>query len=202
MGTMISKLNAKQFLEMIIAGKNCLGKHVSEVNAFNEFPTPDHDTGTNMLRTMMSTVTYAGYDLGDDKLSLGEFAIRISIRISISARGKSGTVLAIFFVGFVEPLEHKPYINSRILMQCFQNAYVSMNSYHQSHANCIPDIMQIMEKMVDAAERISEKNDLGRMMHRIINDAQEHVKKNNITDAGCIGLLHIIEGMYLSLCDK
>lgn len=199
---MISTLDAKQFLEMIIAGKENLEKHVDEVDALNELPTPDHDTGANMLRTMMSTVTYAGYDFGDGKLTLGELALRVSIRIGISAKGKSGVILHKFLDGFVGPLEKQQLLNSQHLKNSFQNAQTNLIVLHQLHANCIPEIMQVMEKMVDAAERLSEKNDLGRMMYCMVIDAQECIKENEITDAGCIGLLYVIEGMYLSFCDK
>ena len=78
-----------------------LGNHSDRLNAINVFPVADGDTGSNLYLTAR-----AGHDAVSklDSLDVGGY-LEVAARAAMeSARGNSGTLLAVFLSGLAEPL--------------------------------------------------------------------------------------------------
>ena len=78
-----------------------LGNHSDRLNAINVFPVADGDTGSNLYLTAR-----AGHDAVSelDSPDVGGY-LEIAARAAMeSARGNSGTLLAVFLSGLAEPL--------------------------------------------------------------------------------------------------
>ncbi|MGV2953984.1 DAK2 domain-containing protein [Glutamicibacter sp. AGC46] len=86
--------------EWLARSVKSLGNHSDRLNAINVFPVADGDTGSNLYLTAR-----AGHDAiskleSDDIGGFLEVAARASME---SARGNSGTLLAVFLSGLSEP---------------------------------------------------------------------------------------------------
>lgn len=67
-----------------------LKEHEDQLNSINVFPIADKDTGTNLYKTL---------DVQIDADNFKDFIFQLSDKVLYSARGSSGNILALFFVG-------------------------------------------------------------------------------------------------------
>ena len=98
-----------------------LGNHSDRLNAINVFPVADGDTGTNLYLTAR-----AGHDAvskleSDDIGGFLEVAARASME---SARGNSGTLLAVFLSGLSEPWRGHDRLSASLLSKGLERAKV------------------------------------------------------------------------------
>ena len=86
-------ITGQLYRAMAMSGAAMLSDRKEEINNLNVFPVPDGDTGINMSLTM-STVGNA-----TDGMGVGECAEKIAGFMLRSARGNSGAILSLFFLG-------------------------------------------------------------------------------------------------------
>jgi dihydroxyacetone kinase-like predicted kinase len=89
-----------------------LGNHSDRLNAINIFPVADGDTGSNLYVTArIAHDAVSVFDTDDIGALLGS-AGRAGME---SARGNSGTLLAVFLLGFSEPMVGHTRLTGRLI---------------------------------------------------------------------------------------
>ena len=90
-------LDGQGLKQLVEAGMTWLRTNQQMVNAFNVFPVPDGDTGTNMLLTMQ-----AAYDeiARSGENNIGKMAHAVAQGALMGARGNSGVILSQIWRGF------------------------------------------------------------------------------------------------------
>ena len=89
-------LDGQTFKTLVTNGCQSLINDIDRINALNDFPVPDGDTGTNMRMTIEGGVKAI---LAIDTNSIGEMSKKLSRAMTMSARGNSGVILSQFFKG-------------------------------------------------------------------------------------------------------
>ncbi|WP_190265001.1 DAK2 domain-containing protein [Glutamicibacter nicotianae] len=107
--------------EWLARSVKSLGNHSDRLNAINVFPVADGDTGSNLYLTAR-----AGHDAiskleSDDIGGFLEVAARASLE---SARGNSGTLLAVFLSGLSEPWSGHERLTAPLLALGLERAKV------------------------------------------------------------------------------
>ncbi|WIV45390.1 DAK2 domain-containing protein [Glutamicibacter nicotianae] len=107
--------------EWLARSVKSLGNHSDRLNAINVFPVADGDTGSNLYLTAR-----AGHDAiskleSDDIGGFLEVAARASME---SARGNSGTLLAVFLSGLSEPWSGHERLTAPLLALGLERAKV------------------------------------------------------------------------------
>lgn len=98
-----------------------LANHSDRLNAINVFPVADGDTGSNLYLTVR-----AGHDAVSELQTedLGGF-LEVAARAAMeSARGNSGTLLAVFLSGLSEPLRGQERLTAPLLALGLERAKV------------------------------------------------------------------------------
>jgi DAK2 domain fusion protein YloV len=190
---------------MLVSAANSLENYKATVNSLNVFPVPDGDTGTNMSMTMMSAIkeVQRAKDLPLD--SIAEAAANGSL---MGARGNSGVILSQLLRGFARGTKGKGTLYSRDLALAFREgvstAYkavmkptegtiltVARESADRAVelSKNVSNIITLMEKVFEYAETVLDRTP----------DMLPVLKKAKVVDAGGMGLLIILKGMYEAL---
>jgi DAK2 domain fusion protein YloV len=85
----------------VIAFRDTMRLHATEINRLNVYPVPDGDTGTNMARTLDAVVA----ELADAPTDLTGTCTAISHGSLMGARGNSGVILSQILRGFAGALQ-------------------------------------------------------------------------------------------------
>jgi len=94
-----------------------VGRAAPRLDALNLFPVPDADTGTNMLATLTAARTAAEACPASD--AAGAVRARAGAAALDSARGNSGTLLAVTLEGMAEPLRGRERVDAFALAAAF-----------------------------------------------------------------------------------
>lgn len=99
---MNNKINAEQFVQMMISGANNLYNNRQTVDDLNVFPVPDGDTGTNMSMTINAMADALGEHISKSVAKAADTAGYATLR---GARGNSGVILSQLFRGMSKGLK-------------------------------------------------------------------------------------------------
>lgn len=197
------KINGIQFYNMVINASNRLEEQKAFVNSLNVFPVPDGDTGTNMSMTFKSAVTEIE---NIDTNSIGEISKKLSRGALMGARGNSGVILSQVFRGIAKGLEDKDEVDASE----FANSLLegSKAAYKAVMRPTEGTILTIIRAAGESAVK-SSSTDITELMEEvcfysesILNKTPEMLpvlKKAKVVDAGGMGLLIILKGMYEAL---
>lgn len=194
------KIGGQCFYNMMVNASNKLEEQKDYVNSLNVFPVPDGDTGTNMSMTFRSAVSEI--ENMQDK-PICEIAKKLSRGALMGARGNSGVILSQIFRGIAKGLEEKDEVNSEefanSLMEGSKSAYKAVMRPTEG------TILTIVRAAGESAVR-SNKEDMSDLLEEvceysknILNKTPEMLpvlKKAKVVDAGGMGLLIILQGMY------
>ena len=98
-----------------------LGNHSDRLNAINIFPVADGDTGSNLYLTARSAHdAISKLETAD----IGELMTMASRAAMESARGNSGTLLAVFMAGMAEPLSGVERLTAPVLATALERGKV------------------------------------------------------------------------------
>ncbi|HCV6149153.1 TPA: fatty acid kinase catalytic subunit FakA [Staphylococcus aureus] len=202
---MISKINGKLFVDMIIQGAQNLSNNADLVDSLNVYPVPDGDTGTNMNLTMTS-----GREEVENNLSknIGELGKTFSKGLLMGARGNSGVILSQLFRGFCKNIESESEINSKLLAESFQAGVET--AYKAVMKPVEGTILTVAKDAAQAAiEKANNTEDCIELMEYIIVKANESLentpnllavlKEVGVVDSGGKGLLCVYEGFLKAL---
>ncbi|MEA4827743.1 MAG: DAK2 domain-containing protein [Clostridium sp.] len=200
------KIDGHDLRNMVINAANTLQENKDFVNSLNVFPVPDGDTGTNMSMTFKSAVSEIE---NLESKSISEVAKRISKGALMGARGNSGVILSQIFRGIAKGLEDKDEVDAATLANSLKEgsnfAYKAVmrptegtiltiiRAAGESAVNAKEsDIVKLLKKVCDYTQVILDKTP----------DMLPALKEAKVVDAGGMGLLIILKGMYSALKDN
>jgi hypothetical protein len=97
MSTVLERLAAADFRDIVVAYRDALRAHQEELNRLNVYPVPDGDTGTNMALTLESVV--GELESAD---AMTEVCQAVAHGSLMGARGNSGVILSQILRGLAD----------------------------------------------------------------------------------------------------
>jgi DAK2 domain fusion protein YloV len=197
------KIDGIHFYNMVVNASNKLEEQKAFVNSLNVFPVPDGDTGTNMSMTFRAAVSEIE-NIGSK--SIGEVSKRLAKGALMGARGNSGVILSQVFRGIAKGLEDKTEVD----VLEFANALLegSKSAYKAVMRPTEGTILTIIRAAGESAVRSTATN-ITALMEEVceqseimLNKTPEMLpvlKKAKVVDAGGMGLLIILKGMFEAL---
>ncbi len=200
-------VNGQTLRDAIISGANNIYNHRREVDELNVFPVPDGDTGTNMSMTIKN----AALELSNvpNGASAGDVAKKAASAMLRGARGNSGVILSLLFRGLSKGLAGKDSATAEDISQAFKigvdAAYksvmkptegtiltVAREAYENTRDKTSATIEDFILIYIEEAKKSLEKTP----------DLLPTLKKAGVVDAGGMGYIVILEGMYSVLSGK
>ncbi|MFA9398610.1 MAG: DAK2 domain-containing protein [Clostridiaceae bacterium] len=195
-----SKIDGKIFSNMIINAANSLEDQKEYVNSLNVFPVPDGDTGTNMSMTFKAAVDEIK---NSSLISIDDVAKKVSRGALMGARGNSGVILSQIFRGFSKALNGKIEANADDIKLALKEG--SNSAYKAVMRPTEGTILTIIRAAGEFAEK-SEEQDVTNLFKEVCNhceyvlsktpDMLPVLKKAKVVDAGGMGLLILLKGMF------
>ncbi|MFL0268228.1 DAK2 domain-containing protein [Candidatus Clostridium radicumherbarum] len=197
------KIDGIHFYNMVVNASNKLEEQKAFVNSLNVFPVPDGDTGTNMSMTFRAAVSEIE---NMNSISIGEVSKRLAKGALMGARGNSGVILSQVFRGIAKGLEDKTEVD----VLEFANALLegSKSAYKAVMRPTEGTILTIIRAAGESAVRSTASNitalmeEVTEQSEIMLNKTPEMLpvlKKAKVVDAGGMGLLIILKGMFEAL---
>ncbi|MBC2578965.1 DAK2 domain-containing protein [Clostridium sp. DJ247] len=194
------------FYNMIVNASNRLEEQKEYVNSLNVFPVPDGDTGTNMSMTFRTAVSEIE---GMQYKSIGEISRKLSKGALMGARGNSGVILSQIFRGIANGLEEKKEANAIEFANSIAEG--AKSAYKAVMRPTEGTILTIIRAAAESAAK-SQHEDIVVLLEEVCNYSESILnktpemlpvlKKAKVVDAGGMGLLIILKGMYETLRDE
>ncbi|MCY6372369.1 DAK2 domain-containing protein [Clostridium ganghwense] len=200
------KIDGHDLRNMVINASNNLEEKKEFVNSLNVFPVPDGDTGTNMSMTFRSAVAEVE---NLESNSISEVAKRIARGALMGARGNSGVILSQIFRGIAKGLEGKDEADALTLANSIQEG--SKHAYKAVMRPTEGTILTIIRAAGESAVD-SKESDIVNLLDKVCTfsesvlnktpDMLPALKEAKVVDAGGMGLLIILKGMYKALSEN
>ncbi len=203
-----TRIDGKQFMNMVLAGVNKLNADKASIDSLNVFPVPDGDTGTNMSLTLNSVARFLG-QIPEEEVTVEKVAQQMAYGALMGARGNSGVILSQILGGVAKVLETKGNeADAKSFVEGFANGKESAYK-----AVVKPMEGTILTVCREASEYLSAVyNDSFTIEdclkayleegYRSLDRTPELLpvlKQAGVVDAGAKGLLTIVEGMLAGL---
>ncbi|MDD5680036.1 MAG: DAK2 domain-containing protein [Candidatus Omnitrophica bacterium] len=192
--------NAGQFQAAFCYGTKQLAINKELINSINILPVPNGNTGTNLHKTLLSSLQ----EMTDDA-HLGNLVQQCAGGALLGASGSSGVILANFLIGFAETIEDKVTALPNDILRAVGNGYLKA----KAETSVIADggILDIGAALYDHFSTEQPENqtleDTVSSIHKIACNALAAIPAKNllfsrmgINDAGAAGLFHFIDGVY------
>ena len=194
------------FYNMVVNASNKLEERKGFVNFLNVFPVPDGDTGTNMSMTFRAAIC----DIQNvENKTIGEVSKILAKGALMGARGNSGVILSQIFRGIAKGLENKDTATAIELANSLMEG--SKSAYKAVMRPTEGTILTIIKAAGESAVKSTNK-DVIKLMAEVceyseymLNKTPEMLpalKKANVVDAGGMGLLIVLKGMYEALANN
>lgn len=182
-----------------------LESHKARINDLNVYPVPDGDTGTNLTLTVRAIV-----DALESSEATGHEAVAkdLSRAALMGARGNSGVILSQIVRGLAEVLGEQDEIDSMLLARAFRSA--SDEAYRAIQRPVEGTMLTVIREMAEEAERpevVALPKD--ELLLRIVERGEDAVRRTpdmlaklreaGVVDAGGVGLVELIRGLYFSV---
>ncbi len=202
----MKELQAKDLMNMLLAGASELSRQASRVDAMNVFPVPDGDTGTNMNLTMSSGALEIQKRRGDEHA--GKVAQSFSKGLLMGARGNSGVILSQLFRGFSKAIAEEETISAQKLAHAFtQGVTMAYEAVMKPVEGTILTVAR--EAAAGAAKAAQRTSDVLAVIKATLEAAEESLartpdllpvlKEVGVVDSGGQGLVIIYQGFYQAL---
>jgi len=177
------------------------------VNAYNVFPVPDGDTGTNMVLTMQSA--YDEISQSGER-NIGKMAQSLAHGALMGARGNSGVILSQIWRGFARSLDEQDVLDANMFVKALATARDTaykgvVRPVEGTILTVSKDIASAAKQAYDEAEQHGTTLDVVNLIEMIVSAADESVKRTpellpvlkqaGVVDSGGKGLFFIFEGM-------
>lgn len=201
-----TKINGRDFSNMIKNASNALEKQKEYVNSLNVFPVPDGDTGTNMSLTFKAAAREIE---GLEDKGIGEVSKKLAKGALMGARGNSGVILSQILRGMAKGLENA----EEATIEEIKNSFVegSNFAYKAVMRPTEGTILTIIRAAGEAAI-CSEAENIVELLEEICEESKKmldrtpemlpQLKQAKVVDAGGMGLLIILRGMVEALKNK
>ncbi len=197
------EISGKLFRDCMISGANSMANSKAKVDELNVFPVPDGDTGTNMTMTISNAVPELKR-MGDD-ISVSTAAETAASAMLRGARGNSGVILSLLFRGISKGLAGKSTASggefAAALTRGVESAYKSVMKPTEG------TVLTVSREAAEAAvQKAAETEDTAEIFRALIEAGEASLqrtpellpalKKAGVVDAGGMGFLTILKGMY------
>lgn len=196
-------VSGKILRDAIISGANKIYNERQSVDELNVFPVPDGDTGTNMSMTIRNAI--GDLENTPDGAAAGEVAKKAASAMLRGARGNSGVILSLLFRGLSKGLSGKETVSAADMSSALKigvdAAYksvmkptegtiltVSREAYENTStlAKAEISVAEFLEQYIAEAKKSLDKTP----------ELLPALKKAGVVDAGGMGFIVILEGMY------
>lgn len=197
------KINGQHFRNMVINASNMLEDEKEYVNSLNVFPVPDGDTGTNMSMTFKAAV----HEIENmSTKSIGEVSQKLARGALMGARGNSGVILSQIFRGIGKGLEGiEEATSEEFAKSILEGANFAYKAVMRPTEGTILTIIKAAgESAVNnpAANVVNLMQEVCKHSEIMLNktpDMLPALKQAKVVDAGGMGLLILLKGMYEAL---
>ncbi len=199
----IGYIDGERFRRALIAGGKRLAEYADQLNTMNVFPVADSDTGTNMAGTFASVIDRV---VRVKERSLSATTQAAADAALMGARGNSGAILAQFFYGVADQVKDDITITSQRFADAVNRAvrYAYDAITNPQEGTILTVIKSWGESFKEANQR---SQDLMHAFGESLNSAKRALeetrttlpalRKAGVVDAGALGFVHVIEGIYL-----
>ena len=199
-------ISGKLLRDALISGANNIYNNKQEVDELNVFPVPDGDTGTNMSMTIKNAV---GELMNTpDGATAGDVAKKAASAMLRGARGNSGVILSLLFRGLSKGLAGKETAGAEDLSAALKigvdAAYKSVMKPTEGTILTVSreaweNTAEVAKAGITAAEFIEEYIKEAKKSLEKTPELLPALKKAGVVDAGGMGFIVILEGMYAVL---
>ena len=171
------------------------------INKINVFPVADGDTGTNIELTLRGALDYVN-ESDISVLTLDGYLQRRLKGMILSSRGCSGSILSLYFKGFVEGLDLKDLSNQKIseaLRKGYESAYKGTVDPREG------TILTIMKEFYERYKEFSDLESPMAIVKKVLPYLEEAVKETpeklqilkeaGVVDSGALGFYVLLEGL-------
>lgn len=199
----IGYIDGRRFRRALIAGGKRLSEYAEQLNTMNVFPVPDSDTGTNMAGTFASVMQGIG-SVEDRSLSAATRAAADAALMG--ARGNSGAILAQFFYGVADQVRDDMTLTSQRFAEAVDHAvrYAYEAITNPQEGTILTVLKRWGESFREANQRTQDflqafQESLASAKHALEETKRTlpALRKAGVVDAGALGFVHVIEGIYL-----
>jgi uncharacterized protein len=198
-------MDGRRFRELVKAGYFWLKRQEEVVNAYNVYPVPDGDTGTNMMHTMRSAWEAIA---NLDDAHTGNVAKAVANGALRGSRGNSGIILSQLWRGFARSIESKEIVDAQDLAGAFREA--AKTAYKGVATPVEGTILTVARETADAAERfVKDSHDLRALLAHVKQESYDSTQRTpqhlkilkdaGVIDSGGYGFFTILEGMQRAL---
>ncbi len=178
------------------------------INRINVFPVADGDTGTNIELTIRGSLDYVNkFDV--KRLSLDEYLKHLLKGMILNSRGCSGSILALYFKGFVETfdLEH---ISNRSIVESLKKGYES--AYKGTVNPKEGTMLTIMREFYKRCRDLSDLENSVTIVEKTLPHLKETVERTpymlkvlkdaGVVDSGALGFYVLLSGFSNEFYDE
>jgi hypothetical protein len=195
-------MDGYKFKGLVKAGYLWLKRQEEVVNAYNVYPVPDGDTGTNMMHTMRSAWE-AVASLED--AHIGNVAKAVANGALRGSRGNSGIILSQLWRGFARSLEQKDIADAQDLAAAFREA--AKMAYKGVATPVEGTILTVARETADSVEIfVKHSHDLRALLEHAKQASYDSTQRTpqqlkilrdaGVIDSGGYGFFTVLEGMY------
>jgi len=200
------KINGQHFRNMVINASNRLEDEKEYVNSLNVFPVPDGDTGTNMSMTFKAAVQEIE---SMSTKSIGEISQKLARGALMGARGNSGVILSQIFRGIGKGLEGMVEATSEeFAKSILEGANFAYKAVMRPTEGTILTIIKaagesaVNSSATNVVTLMAEVCKHSEIMLNKTPDMLPALKQAKVVDAGGMGLLILLKGMYEALSNN
>jgi hypothetical protein len=187
--------------ELVRAGYMWLRQQEEVVNAYNVYPVPDGDTGTNMMHTMRSAWEAIA---NLNEAHTGAVAKAVAQGALRGSRGNSGIILSQLWRGFAKSVEQKEIIDAQDIADAFREG--AKTAYQGIGTPVEGTILTVARETADAVEIfVRHTHDTRKLLEHAMQAAYDSTQRTpqllkilkdaGVVDSGGYGFYIILEGM-------
>ncbi|WP_417218669.1 DAK2 domain-containing protein [Arthrobacter sp.] len=200
---------AAAWLESMVGS---LANHSDRLDAINIFPVADGDTGSNLYLTARTAHDAVSVLESDD---LGDFLATAGRAGMESARGNSGTLLAVYLVGFSEPLRGHQRLTGPLLAAALERGRVrAWSALSDPVPGTMLSVAEAAARAATGALTASTADPSSRAHLREVLDAVQSavlasvvstesqlgaLSTARVVDAGAVGMMLVIDTLYAAV---
>lgn len=209
-----------RIVRWLACSEQLLGQAAERLNAFNVFPVPDADTGSNMHATMAAA--HAAVDCQEDgPVDIGATLARAGAAALSSAQGNSGTLLAVMVAGMADPLRGLEALTAPALAAALHRAdTAARTALSDPREGTMLSVLGVVRQSVAQTLRRAVAEDrpvetravLEETVSACVRDARTAVEATEwqldelsraaVVDAGAVGLLLVFEALRAVMLDE
>ena len=193
-------ITGKTLRDAIISGANNIANQRTRVDELNVFPVPDGDTGTNMSMTIGAALSEL--NAMPDTCTVAEASKSAASAMLRGARGNSGVITSLLFLGFSKALEGKKEADAADIVSALKKG---VEGAYKAVMKPTEGTILTVTRLAAEAAVAAETNDVPQLWATVCEAGQKALedtpnllpvlKKAGVVDAGGQGIMLVFEGM-------